>query len=111
MYRTIAEAKADGWELIPCAFPTRYCYYAKVGERNRRQDELLLSEFKVTAVELEGFDPSRYDAKNNGDGTYTLTRLKWWDDASYAAYQADCGGDDDFGDDPPRSESDLHNES
>ena len=65
----------------------------------------------VKREELDNYDPARYDAKNNGDGTYTLTPLLWWDDASYARYQTDCGGDDYGGDDPPGSESDLQNES
>ncbi len=41
MYKSLAEARRDGWELIPCAFPTTYAYYAKPGERNRREDELV----------------------------------------------------------------------
>lgn len=38
-YKTLKEAKEDGWLLIPCAFPTRYNYYMKNGEQ-KREDEL-----------------------------------------------------------------------
>lgn len=47
----------------------------------------------VTLGELSNFDPSRYDARPNGDGTYQLIPVLWWDDASYAAYQGDPHGD------------------
>ncbi len=40
MYNSLAEAKRDGWILIPCAFPTKYNYYIRNGEQ-RREDELV----------------------------------------------------------------------
>ena len=43
----------------------------------------------VTEEELTEFDPSRYDARKQDDGTYTLVPLLWWDEASYATYQGD----------------------
>ena len=42
-YKTLADAKKDGWQLIPCAFPTRYNYYRKGGEQ-RREDELIATD-------------------------------------------------------------------
>lgn len=43
----------------------------------------------VTADQLDSYDPARYDARKNDDGTYDLTPVLWWDDASYARYQGD----------------------
>ena len=48
---------------------------------------------RVPADRLDDYNPERYDAVPNGDGTYRLVKLLWWDDASYANYQGDpyCG--------------------
>ena len=43
----------------------------------------------VSADHLKYYDPERYDAVPNADGTYTLVPLMWHDDASYARYQGD----------------------
>ncbi len=43
----------------------------------------------VTAAELDRHNPDRFDARDNRDGTFTLTPVRWWDEASYAAFQAD----------------------
>jgi len=43
----------------------------------------------VTTAQLDNFDPSRYDAVAQPDGTFTLVPVLWWDEASYAAYQGD----------------------
>lgn len=48
-----------------------------------------MNELIVTAERLNDYNPERYDARLNPDGTYTLTPVLWWDDASYAAYQGD----------------------
>jgi hypothetical protein len=45
----------------------------------------------VRAEDLDQYNPARFDARDNGDGTFTLVPLLWWDDASYAAYQAEAG--------------------
>lgn len=44
---------------------------------------------RVPAADLDQYDPSRFDARDNGDGTFTLIPLAWHDEASYAAYQGD----------------------
>ncbi len=43
----------------------------------------------ATREGLDNYDPARYDARLEADGTYTLTPVLWWDEASYAAYQGD----------------------
>jgi hypothetical protein len=42
-YKTWAEARNDGWNLVPCAFPTKYNYFMKNGQQ-KREDELIESE-------------------------------------------------------------------
>jgi hypothetical protein len=37
-YKTIREAKEDGWLLIPSAFPTHHNYYARRGVWKREDD-------------------------------------------------------------------------
>lgn len=46
-----------------------------------------LSKAQVDAGELDNYNPERYDAKWNNDGSVTLYPLLWWDDASYIRYQ------------------------
>jgi hypothetical protein len=48
---------------------------------------------RVPAERLDDFNPDRFDAVPNGDGTFRLVPVLWWDDASYAAYQGDPHGD------------------
>ena len=43
----------------------------------------------VTLEQLDNYNPDRYDAKEQVDGTFTLVPVLWWNDASYAAYQGD----------------------
>jgi hypothetical protein len=50
--------------------------------------EVKLSKEQVDAGELDNYDPARYDAEFHSDGSITLIPLRWWDDASYAAYQS-----------------------
>lgn len=43
----------------------------------------------VPAAEVENYNPNRYDFVWNDDFTaFEPVKLLWWDDASYAAYQA-----------------------
>ena len=51
----------------------------------------------VQAAGLGLYDPDRFDAVDNGDGTFTFVPLAWLDDASYAAYQGDPFGDQESG--------------
>lgn len=44
---------------------------------------------RVPEDQLVNYNPERYDCFPNGDGTYRLHKLSWWDDASYAVYQGD----------------------
>lgn len=41
LYQSIAEARADGWLLMDCAFPTKHFYYYRNGE-TLRKDELVI---------------------------------------------------------------------
>jgi hypothetical protein len=43
---------------------------------------------KVKLDELDGYDPTYYDARKEVDGTFTLTRVLWWDNKSYTEYQS-----------------------
>lgn len=41
-------------------------------------------------ADLENFNPDRFDFRWNADYTeFCPVRLRWWDDASYAAWQGD----------------------
>jgi hypothetical protein len=41
-YKTIREAKEDGWKYVDCAFPTRYNYLRKEGTLQLvKEDELI----------------------------------------------------------------------
>lgn len=48
---------------------------------------------RVPESELDNYNPDRFDAYDNGDGTYRLVPVLWWDDASYANYQGDPWGE------------------
>ena len=43
----------------------------------------------VPPAELVNYDPFRYDARRNPDGTFDLFPLLWADDAEYLAWQGD----------------------
>lgn len=44
------------------------------------------------AFEVESYNAARYDFEWSEDfAAFRPIRLAWWDDASYAAYQSDCG--------------------
>ena len=59
-------------------------YYA-----NGRQ--VTLTEEEVKAELYKEFNPARVDCIWNDDYTIvTIKELKWWDDASYIAYQSRC---------------------
>lgn len=48
-----------------------------------------LSKEEVAAGKYKEYDPDRYDFRWNADYTeVTVVPLLWWDDNSYAAYQA-----------------------
>jgi len=38
---------------------------------------------------LANYNPDRYDAIPNPDGTFDLIPLLWWNESSYAEYQGD----------------------
>ena len=42
----------------------------------------------------EEVNPDRNDVKVLDDGSFEVTPLRWWDDASYAAYQSRDLADD-----------------
>lgn len=47
------------------------------------------------ASRCDEFDPETHDFYWNEDYTFFYpSRLLWWDDASYRAYQSDCGDSD-----------------
>lgn len=48
----------------------------------------------VKAEDLDNYNPERYDAVKNADGTFDLVPVRWWDQASYNAVQYGCGSDD-----------------
>lgn len=49
---------------------------------------------QVANRDYEKLDPARWDFVWNADyTTVTAFALAWWDDASYAAYQGDQGGE------------------
>lgn len=57
------------------------------------------------AFEVEGYNAARYDFEWSDDfAAFRPVRLAWWDDRSYAAYQADCGDYDERDDGEVRRE-------
>lgn len=49
----------------------------------------------LPAARVFEFNPNRYEFCWNDDFSgFIPCKLRWWDDASYAAYQADCGEDE-----------------
>ncbi len=41
-YKSLVEARKDGWAIMPCALPTTYAYYTKDGGNTiKRADELV----------------------------------------------------------------------
>jgi len=47
--------------------------------------------YNVKPEELDNYNPDRYDAVPNADGTFNLVPVRWWDQASYNEYQYGCG--------------------
>ncbi len=37
-YKTIQDAKNDGWIPMSCAFPTKYQWYSKDGDQKTKED-------------------------------------------------------------------------
>lgn len=57
------------------------------------------------AFEVEGYNAARFDFVWSDDfAAFRPVRLPWWDDRSYAAYQADCGDYDERDDGEVRRE-------
>lgn len=46
----------------------------------------------ISAAELDDYNPERFDAVLQPDGTYNLVPVLWWDQASYLDYQGDREG-------------------
>lgn len=58
------------------------------------KNEFVLSAEQVKNGEHEKYSPQRHDFYwNEEDGSVRVIALLWWDDASYIAYQSDCGDD------------------
>lgn len=49
----------------------------------------------LPASEVENYNPDHYSFEWNADfSQFRATKLRWHDDASYIAYQADCGDEE-----------------
>jgi len=44
---------------------------------------------RFTQEDASGYSSERYDFFFHEDGTVSVVRLRWWDDASYLSYQGD----------------------
>lgn len=59
----------------------------------------------LLAVEVENYNGRRFEFVWSDDfGAFRPVRLLWWDERSYAAYQADCGDYDERDDGETRRE-------